>query len=209
MRTMTPRSKDNNPARTVTKEDLEAILDSLVEGIVTLDDEGRIIGINRAACDILEVEKGQAVEMNCCELMGKQLCESAAAVRDSIRDGTPLSDFQVQVQTRSGRKKVLVFQTTTLRGPEDRRRGSVVVLRDVTELVALKEDLARRLREIEPAKDAARPSGPQARAVGPEAVRDALEATGGNVAKAARRLRVSRTTLYKRIAQLGIRRPED
>jgi len=206
---MTPRSKDNNPARTVTKEDLEAILDSLVEGIVTLDDEGRIIGINRAACDILEVEKGQAVEMNCCELMGKQLCESAAAVRDSIRDGTPLSDFQVQVQTRSGRKKVLVFQTTTLRGPEDRRRGSVVVLRDVTELAALKEDLARRPREIEPAKDAARPSGPQARAVQPEAVRDALEATGGNVAKAARRLRVSRTTLYKRIAQLGIRRPED
>lgn len=209
MRTMTPRSEDNNPARTVTKEDLEAILDSLVEGIVTLDDEGRIIGINRAACEILEVEKGQAVEMNCCELMGKQLCESAAAVRDSIRDGTPLSDFQVQVQTRSGRKKVLVFQTTTLRGPEDRRRGSVVVLRDVTELVALKEDLARRPREIEPAKDAARPSGPQARAVQPEAVRDALEATGGNVAKAARRLRVSRTTLYKRIAQLGIRRPED
>ncbi len=206
---MTPRSEDNNPARTVTKEDLEAILDSLVEGIVTLDDEGRIIGINRAACEILEVEKGQAVEMNCCELMGKQLCESAAAVRDSIRDGTPLSDFQVQVQTRSGRKKVLVFQTTTLRGPEDRRRGSVVVLRDVTELVALKEDLARRPREIEPAKDAARPSGPQARAVQPEAVRDALEATGGNVAKAARRLRVSRTTLYKRIAQLGIRRPED
>jgi len=205
---MTSRS-DNNPARTVTKEDLEAILDSLIEGIVTLDDDGRIIGINRAACEILEVEKGQAVEANCCELMGKQLCESAATVADSIRDGTPLSDFQVQVQTRSGRKKVLVFQTSTLRGPEDRRRGSVVVLRDVTELVALKEDLARRPREIEPAKDAARPSGPQARVVEPEAVRDALEATGWNVAKAARRLRVSRTTLYKRIAELDIRRLDE
>ena len=205
---MTSRS-DNNPARTVTKEDLEAILDSLVEGIVTLDDDGRILGINRAACEILEVEKGQAVEANCCELIGKQLCESAAAMRDCIRDGKPLSDFQVQVKTRSGRKKVLVFQTNTLRGPEDRRRGSVVVLRDVTELAALKEDLAGRLHEIEPAKDAARPSGPQARAVGPEAVREVLDATGWNVAKAARRLRVSRTTLYKRMAELGIRRPDE
>ncbi|HUT94275.1 MAG TPA: helix-turn-helix domain-containing protein [Thermoguttaceae bacterium] len=205
---MTSRS-DNSPARTVTKEDLEAILDSLVEGIVTLDDERKIIGINRAACEILEVEKGQAVEADCCELMGKQLCESAAAVADSIRDGKPLSDFQVQVQTRSGRKKVLVFQTNTLRGPEDRRRGSVVVLRDVTELAALKEDLARRPHEVEPAKDAARPSGPQAGAVEPEAVRDVLEATGWNVARAARRLRVSRTTLYKRIAALGIRRPDE
>ena len=200
---------DANATRTVTKEDLEAILDSLVEGIVTLDDARRIIGINRAACEILEVEKGQAVEANWCELMGKQLCESAAAVRDSIRDGKPLSDFQVQVQTRSGRKKVLVFQTNTLRDPEDRRRGSVVVLRDVTELAALREDLARRPHEIEPAKDAARPSGPQARAVGPEAVREVLDATGWNVAKAARRLRVSRTTLYKRIAELGMRRPDE
>jgi len=205
---MTSRS-DNDPARTVTKDDLEAILDSLVEGIVTLDDERRIIGINRAACEILEVEKGQAVETDCCELMGKQLCESAAAVRDSIRDGTPLRDFQVQVQTRSGRKKVIVFQTNTLRGPEDRRRGSVVVLRDVTELVALKEDLARRPREIGPVKDSAGEAQPQGRAVDPEAVRDVLEVTGWNVAKAARRLRVSRTTLYKRIAELGIRRPDE
>jgi len=198
-----------NSARSVTKEDIEAILDSLVEGIVTLDDERTIIGINRAACEILEVEKGQAVEANCCELMGKQLCESAAAVRDSIREGKPLSDFQAQVQTRSGRKKVLVFQTNTLRGAEDRRRGSVVVLRDVTELAALKEDLARRPREIEPAKDSAGEARPERRAVAPEAVRDTLETTGWNVANAARRLRVSRTTLYKRIAELGIRRPDE
>jgi len=137
---------DANAARTVTKEDLEAILDSLAEGIVTLDDERTIIGINRAACAMLEVERGEALAANCCELMGKQLCESAAAVRDSIRDGTPLRDFQVHTQTRSGRKKVLVFQTNTLRGPDDRRRGSVVVLRDVTELATLREDLARRYR---------------------------------------------------------------
>ena len=36
---MTSPSSNNSP-RSVTKEDLEAILDSLVEGIVTLDDEG-------------------------------------------------------------------------------------------------------------------------------------------------------------------------
>ena len=43
----------------------------------------------------------------------------------------------------------------------------------------------------------------------PEAVRQMLSATGWNVAKAARRLGGSRTTLYKRIAQLGIRRPAE
>ena len=137
-------ASSNNPTRSVTKEDLEAILDSLVEGIVSLDGEGRILGINRAACDILEVDKHEAVGANCCELMGKQLCESAAAVRESIRRHEPLSDFQVQVQTRSGRRKMLVFQTRMLHSAEDPRRTSVVVLRDVTELATLREDLARR-----------------------------------------------------------------
>lgn len=135
-----------NAARNVTKEDLEAILDSLVEGIVTLDVEGRILGINRAACEILEVDRDGALGANCCDMMGSQLCESAAAVGDSIRIGKPVADLQVQVQTRSGRKKVLVFQTRLLQDSEQRRRGSVVVLRDVSELATLKEDLARRYR---------------------------------------------------------------
>jgi len=240
------------PSRTagsVTKEDLEAILDSLVEGIVTLNDDGRIIGINRAACEILEVERDEAVGAICCELLGKQLCDSAAAVRDSIRNRRPVGNVQVRVQTRSGREKVLVFQTNLLRSVEHRHRGSVVVLRDVTELATLKQDLARRELEnaieyafvkprtglIGPAHlptelravaspDDRMPSGPQKaesadvstdrtplqhRAVEPEAVRNVLAATGWNVAKAARRLGVSRTTLYKHIGQLGIRRPED
>ncbi len=137
---------DDGARKSVTKDDLEAILDSLAEGIVTLDDQRRILGINRAACEILGVEKGQALDANCCDLMGKQLCESAAAVRDSILHGRPLRDFQAPVQTRSGRKKVLEFQTNTLRGPRDHPRGSVLVLRDVTELATLKEDLARRYR---------------------------------------------------------------
>ena len=51
-------------------------------------------------------------------------------------------------------------------------------------------------------------SRPQ-RAAEPETVRQTLSATGWNVAKAARRLGVSRTTLYKRIAELGIQRPTD
>lgn len=206
---MTPRSEDNNATRIVTQEDLEAILDGLAEGIVTLDDQRRIIGINRAACEMLEVERGEAVDANCCELMGKQWCESASAVRDSIRDGTPLSDFRVQVETRSGRKKVLVFRTSTLRGPDDRHRGSVIVLRDVSELAALKEDLARRPQDVEPTKDSTGQAGPERRAVESDSVREVLEATGWNVAEAARLLRVSRTTLYKRIAELGIRRPDE
>ncbi len=133
-------------ASSVTKEDLEAILDGLVEGIVTLDEAGVVIGINQAACEILEIEKPAALETKCCDLLGRQLCHSAEGIRESIRRGIPIGDVQVPVQTSSGRRKVLQFQTTALPPREGRRRSSVLLFRDVTELVALRENLQRRYR---------------------------------------------------------------
>jgi len=205
---MTAISHDHS-ATNVTQEDLQAILDSLAEGVVTLDDRRRITGINRAACGILEVERGEAVGADCCELMARQLGESGAQLRDSIRDGRPARGVPVRVRTRFGRAKVLVLHTDLLRGGEGARGGSVVVLGDVTELAALKEDLARRYRLERIAGKSKLQTRVEPSDVGPEAVRETLAATGWNVSKAARRLRVSRTTLYKRIARLGIRRPEE
>jgi PAS domain S-box-containing protein len=199
---------DNESAQNVTQQDLETILDSLVEGVLTLDEAGRILGVNRAACEILKVQKRRALGADCCELLDEQLRGSTAAVCDAIRDGKPLSDCQVQVRTRSRRKMVLVFQTNSLSIAKRDRRGGVVVIRDVTELAALKEELARRRGRHDRAEGVTRPADPPRDSLGPDTVRDALEATGWNVAQAARRLRVSRTTLYKRIAALGIRRPE-
>ena len=135
-----------NGPRTLTKTDLEAILDGLAEGIVALDDEGSIIGINLAACQILEIGKPDAMHTNCCELLGNQLCKRATAVRESILSRRPIDDVQVQVQTRSGRKKVLQFETRLLADTGKSTDGSVVLFRDVSELAALKEDLARRYR---------------------------------------------------------------
>ena len=77
-----------NSARNVTKEDLEAILDSLVEGIVTLDCEGRIIGINRAACQILEVEKDEAT----LETFKQAIDDAWTTYRSLIGAGMPEED---------------------------------------------------------------------------------------------------------------------
>jgi len=131
-------------ART-TKDDLGGVLDRLAEGVVTLDGRGRIVGINRAACRILEIDPVEALDAHCCELLDSQFCGSAEVVRESIREHRPVSDVEVPVETRSGRRRVLVVQTGSL-GNGREHRGSVVVLRDVTELAALKEDLARRYR---------------------------------------------------------------
>jgi len=134
------------PAQPLSAGDLEAILDSLVEGIVTLDPARRITGINRAACEILEVEKPQALTSDCRGLFGERFCAEASQIREAVEQGRPIENLMARLDAPQGPPKMLNFRTGLLRGPGGEPRGSVVVFRDVTELMTLKADLARRYR---------------------------------------------------------------
>jgi len=130
----------------MTPNDLEAVLDSLAEGIVILDPRRHVTGMNRAACEILGVSRESVLGGDCHGLFGEQFCAAAAAIRDAVRDGRPVENVQAQLQKPGGPARVLNFRTNVLRDGHGRIRGSVVVFRDVTELVHLREDLARRYR---------------------------------------------------------------
>jgi transcriptional regulator of acetoin/glycerol metabolism len=105
---------------------------------------------------------------------------------------------------------VLDLRTSVLHGPDARRQGSVVVFRDATELVGLKEELERLHR----LHDVAGAAAATVVALAPaederEMLRRTLQSTGWNVAKAARRLNISRTTLYERIDRYALSRPKE
>ncbi len=135
---------DHDPTRGVTKRDLEAILDTLAEGIVTVTDQGQVMGINRAACEILEVDRKAAMGTSCQTLFGEQFCGQAGTVRESLRCGQPVENVHARLRTPAGRERVLNLRTSVLRQSPDGPQASAVVFRDVTELVHLREDLARR-----------------------------------------------------------------
>ncbi|MBN1343060.1 MAG: sigma 54-interacting transcriptional regulator [Phycisphaerae bacterium] len=133
-------------ANVMTREGLQAILDSLTEGLVTIDDTGRVVGINRAACEILEVEPDQAIQAGCPCILGKETCASGSVLRTSIRERRPVKEFEVEIEMPSGRRKVLSMDTAVLRDAGNEAHGGVVLVRDVTELATLRRDLGQRHR---------------------------------------------------------------
>jgi PAS domain S-box-containing protein len=128
-------------ATQIAKRDLQAILDSLSEGIVTLDDEGTVIDVNRAACAILDIPKEEAVQAGCPSLLGDDLCAPGSELRNSIRDRRPIREYEVGITTTSGNRKIIALRTDVLRDNNDRARGGVVIFRDVSEIVALRRNL--------------------------------------------------------------------
>ncbi|MBN1911605.1 MAG: sigma 54-interacting transcriptional regulator [Pirellulales bacterium] len=127
----------------LSREALEAILDSLAEGIVTLDWSGRVLSVNRAACEILEVEKDEALHHTCRSLFGEKFCAAAHEVRNAVQAGQPVENILSKFQTRSGDDRILTFRTNPLQTGPDGPAGNVVVFRDTTELLRLKADLTR------------------------------------------------------------------
>jgi len=133
-------------ATQITRERLQAILNSLSEGIVTLDDDGTVMDINRAACEILEIQKEEAIQAGCPCLLGDDLCAPGSKLRNSIRERNPIPEYEVGTTTPSGTYKVIALRTEVFRDKHGRARGGVVIFRDITEETVLRRNLRERYR---------------------------------------------------------------
>ncbi len=139
------KSSGNANSDHLTWYDFEPVLNHLGEGVVAFDDQRQVVGLNRAAREILGLTKRQAVRSTCHELF------------DQLPPAT------------------------------------------VPDLVQPAEN------EPPPSRVPTAPSSTDPRAE----LAAELEATGWNVSKTARRLQLSRTSIYQRIARFGLTRPQE
>ncbi len=111
------------------KEYLELILESISEGVVALDTEGRIEHLNQAACDMLDSSSEEA--------KGKVLWDLLGVEGLQEEDGP-----QEEIECHD---RILVMNASPLIR-EGEEVGLVVVLRDITRQKELEEAAARQQR---------------------------------------------------------------
>jgi len=68
----------------------EAILESISEGVFTVDPEWRITSFNRAAEQITGVPRGEALGRRCSEVFRSSMCGSECALRRTLKTGKPV-----------------------------------------------------------------------------------------------------------------------
>ncbi|HID78475.1 MAG TPA: hypothetical protein EYP56_21105 [Planctomycetaceae bacterium] len=189
----------------IPRSQLEGILDRLDEALLLVDAMDRVWLINRRACGLLEVSRQRVTGAEWPEFLQGTLQVEPALCRPL---GMPGSTLEGTIRTqRSGERKRLLFSVHAVPGSG----AKLVVLRPVGEPGrqvpgwAGEDGQAQGNVGRDPA---AKPvSGAGTAKTSPEAVREALEASGWNVARASRRLGVSRVTVYKWIHRLGLQRP--
>ena len=91
----------------------EMILDSLEEGVFTVDLNWRITSFNRAAEKITGIQRDQALGRQCFEVFRADVCETGCLLRRTMDTSIPAVNRTVNVY-RADKKKIPISVSTSL-----------------------------------------------------------------------------------------------
>ncbi len=120
--------------RTVVRErnEREAILSSMVEGVLAFDEQERLLRLNRAAGQLLGIDPARAEGRTLHELVRNVRLQQLVA--EVLASGQARAD---EIVLQSGAGPVLEVQVAALRDAHEKMVGALVVLHDVSRLERL------------------------------------------------------------------------
>jgi PAS domain S-box-containing protein len=111
-----------------------AILESISDGVFTVDDAWRITSFNRAAETITGVDREEALGRPCCEVLRASLCQSGCPLRKTMERGKPLFDIPAWFVDAEGERVPVRLATAILRDGDGRVLGAAETFRDLREI---------------------------------------------------------------------------
>jgi two-component system response regulator HydG len=125
-------------------EHLATILDSVADGVFTVDSEMRITWFNRAAEKITGFSQQEALGRPCCEIFRSNICFSACPVREALATGRNVENREIDILDRYNRELPISVSASVLRDAEGRPTGGVETFRDLSRLYALKQEITEK-----------------------------------------------------------------
>jgi PAS domain S-box-containing protein len=119
------------------------MLDSVPDGVFTVDMEWRITFFNRAAERITGIRREQALGRPCCEVFRASICESACVLKKTLLTGHPLANKVVYIVNAQGERIPISISTGVYRDRQGKIIGGVESFRDLR----LMEDLRREAQD--------------------------------------------------------------
>ena len=122
----------------------DIILDSINEGVFTVDAEWRITSFNAAAERITGVPRTAAIGQRCIDVFHANICENACVLRRTMSDGKPVVNVVAHIVNDDGRRVPICISTALLKDEDDGVIGGVETFQDLSQVEELKKELRSR-----------------------------------------------------------------
>ncbi len=132
----------------VMKQSLEnqtkIILDSIADGVFTVDSERKITSFNRAAEEITGIKKDEAFGRHCWEVFRASICEKRCSLQETMETGRPIVNQSIFIVNSAGERLPVSISTAILKDEEGLVIGGVETFRDLTVVEELRKELSGR-----------------------------------------------------------------
>jgi PAS domain S-box-containing protein len=139
MRRSRPARRDALPTQATS-----IILESISDGVFTVDADWRVTSFNRAAETITGIRREQAIGRPCCEVFRASLCETDCALRKTFATGQPVVGRAAFIVRADGERLPISVSTAVLRHEDGRVIGGAETFRDLSAIEELRKELSGR-----------------------------------------------------------------
>lgn len=116
------------------------ILDSLGEGVITVDKDFRVTFFNRAAEIITGYKRDEVAGRLCKLVFDCELCETKCPIGLVLETNQNIYDFSSNILLKDGSRKSIKLNAAILKNGDGIPTGGVISFRDLSEIEAIKED---------------------------------------------------------------------
>ncbi len=122
----------------------EIILDSIADGVFTVDGDWNITSFNHAAEQITGITREHAIGQKCFDVFHANICQTACALRETMESGRQRVDRRISILDSRGEKIPVSISTAALRDANGELIGGVETFRDLSAVELLRKEISER-----------------------------------------------------------------
>ncbi len=126
------------------ENETQIILDSIADGVFTVDSEWKITSLNRAAEKITGIDKDEALGRYCWEVFRASICEQRCSLRHTMETGHPIVNQSIFIVNSEGERIPISISTAILKDEQGHVIGGVETFRDLSVVEELRKELSGR-----------------------------------------------------------------
>lgn len=122
---------------------LEIILNSIADGVFTIDLQQQVTSFNRAAEHITGISRKQAIGQKCFDVFHANICQGSCAMEKTLRTGKPIIDLKITILNSQGRVIPVSVSTAVLKNKNGTVIGGVETFRDLSTIEEMRKEIAK------------------------------------------------------------------
>jgi len=120
------------------------ILDSIADGVFTVDHQGKITSFNRAAERITGFSRKEAIGQYCHEIFRSNACFEACPLKHTAETAENIVNVEVNILNRDNKEIPISISTAVVRDEVGKAVGAVETFRDLSLIKALHREISQK-----------------------------------------------------------------